>query len=182
MSEEEAEVQATIIGNVKNEKGRPVGGATITCNGEEARTLFDGTFIFKDLDPGGHTVMTTQEGYKSQRIKVEVGEGEEAILELTLEPEGGVSKISGYVLDDVTGEPVKAGGNIVMYRLTSNRNMSIDPMTGYYEFTDLPSGTYTIWTAILDYEDERKTVIVREGEEHREDFTVRKADLEPPLG
>jgi hypothetical protein len=182
MSGEDTEVQAKIMGKVIDEKGRPVGGATITCNGEETRTLFDGTFIFEDLAPCGHTVMTTQEGYRSQKIQVQVGEGEEAILELKLEPEGGASKIFGYVLEEMTGEPVKTGGNVVMYRLTKNRNTPIDPETGYYEFKDLPSGTYTIWTSILDRDDERKTVSVREGEECREDFTVRKADLEPPLG
>jgi hypothetical protein len=39
-----------------------------------------------------------------------------------------------------------------------------------------------LWTSALEYDDARKTITVEEGEERREDFTVTKAWIEPPLG
>lgn len=182
MSETETEAKARITGNVIDEKGRPVGGATVLCEGAEARTLFDGSYRFEDLAPGPHIVEIAMEGYKRQRTRIEVEEGEETVINFHLEPEAGGAKIYGYILDEVTGEPVRTGGSVYMYRPTCNRNTPIDPETGYFEFAHLPPGTYTLWTSILEYEDEKKTVTVKEGEERRDNFNIRKADIEPPLG
>ena len=182
MIKTETDAETRITGHIIDEKGRAVGGATVTCNGAETKTLFDGSYKFEDLEPGSHIVEIALEGYRRQRSQIETEEGGEAVLDFHLEPEEGDAKIYGYVLDEVTSEPVKMGGSVYMYRSTSNRNIPIDPRTGYFELAHLPSGTYTIWTSILEYEDKKKTVVVKEGEERRENFLIRKAEIEPPLG
>ncbi|KON31542.1 hypothetical protein AC482_00290 [miscellaneous Crenarchaeota group-15 archaeon DG-45] len=176
------DAKARIAGQIIDEKGVPVGGVMITCDGEENRTLFDGSYKFDDLEPGPHIIEIALEGYGIQRREIEAREGGESTLDFHLEPEAGDAKIYGYVLDKVTGEPARTGGSLYMYRLTSNRSISFDPETGYFEVVHLPPGTYTLWTSVLGYEDEKKTVVVEEGDERRTDFLIRKAEIEPPLG
>lgn len=182
MTKEETEPKTKITGHVTDEKGRPLGGVTVACNGTETKTLFDGSYKFEGHEPGTHTVEIAMEGYRRHRRQILTDEGEEAILDFRLDSEAGVAKIYGYVLDGTNREPVSTGGSVYMYRHTFNRHTPIDPKTGYFEFAHLPPGTYTIWTSILEYEDEKKTVVVKEGEERREEFLIRKADIEPPLG
>lgn len=169
-------------GRVLCEKGQYVGGATILCEGAETKTLFDGSYTFDGLALGPHIVEIAMEGYKIQKIRIEMEEREEAVINFHLELEVGDAKISGYVLDEVTREPARTSGSVYMYRPTCNRNTPIDPETGYFEFTHLPPGTYTLWTSNLEYNDEKKTVTVKEDGDRREDFFISKADIEPPLG
>jgi len=178
----ESEARAIITGRVFDERGKPVGGAIVTCDGMDTRTLFDGSFRFEDLKQGPYTVVIDLEGYRKQRKEVEAVIEEKVVLDFKLKTEMGDAKIFGYVISEETGEPVKAGGSVYMFRLTSNRKTLIDPRTGRFEFSDLSPGTYTIWTSVLDYEDNKKTLTVEEGEERREDFSITKADIEPPLG
>jgi hypothetical protein len=179
---DESEIRAIITGRVFDERGKPVGGAVVTCDGMDTRTLFDGSFRFEDLELGPYTVEIDLEGYRKQRREVVTMDEEEAVLDFKLETEVGDAKIFGYVISEETGEPLNVGGSVYMFRLTSNRNTPIDPRTGRFEFSSLSQGTYTIWTSVLDYEDNKKTVTVEEGEERREDFFITKADIEPPLG
>lgn len=182
MSDKESEAETSITGHVIDEKERPVGGAKVTCNGVETRTLFDGSYKFEGLAPDLHIVEIALEGYRRQRVQIETEEAGETVMDFHLEPKTGDAKIYGYVLDEVTKEPVRAGGSVYMFRLTSNRNMPIDSKTGYFEFINLSPGTYTIWTSVLEYDAKKKTVIVKKGEGLREDFLIRKAEIEPPLG
>lgn len=178
----ESKARAIITGRVFDERGKPVSGAIVTCDGMDSRTLFDGSFRFEDLEIGPYTVEIGLEGYRGQRKKIEVKVEEEVVLNFILETETGDAKIFGYVISKETGEPLKAGGSVYMFRLTSNKNTSIDPRTGRFEFSGLSPGTYTIWTSVLDYDDNKKTVTVEEDEERREDFFITKAEIEPPLG
>ena len=182
MSEAETEARTRIVGYVIDEKGRPIGGAKVSCNGKETRTLFDGSYSFEELAPVPYIVEIALDGYVIQRRQIDTKEGEDAILDFNLEPETGNAMIFGYVLEEETGEPIGFGGSLYMIWPTYNRIVSIDPKTGYFEFTHLPQGVYTIWTSVLEYEDVKKTVIVKEGEDRREDFLIRKAEIEPPLG
>ena len=180
MSEKEAET--TITGHVIDEKERPVAGAVVACDGSETRTLFDGSYRFENLVPGTHAIEIGLDGYLGQIKQIETEEGGEAVVDFHLEPEKGDTRIFGYVLEKETDEPIRTGGSVYMIRPTFNRNVPFDPETGYFEFADLPTGTYVLWTSVLEYDDEKKTVTVEEGEDRREDFFIRKGFIEPPLG
>lgn len=178
VSEAEAEASTGIVGHVTDEGGRPIGGARVTCNGKEARTLFDGSYRFGELAPGPHIVEIALDGYGRQRRQIDTEEGEDAVLDFNLEPETGDAVIFGYVLEEETGEPAGIGGSLYMIRHTHNRNATIDPKTGYFEFTHLPPGTYTIWTSILEYEDLKKDIEIEGGERRRTDFHIHKKEPE----
>ncbi len=175
---DEDDSKSRIAGHVSEENGRPAVGVTITCDGLETKTLFDGSFMFEELEAGSHFVEIFLEGYTRQARNIEVKEGEEVEVEIRLGLEVGDGKIYGYVIDEETREPLKEGGSVYMFRPTSNKNSPIDPETGYYEFADLPSGKYTIWTSILDHEEQNRSVALQDGELKREDFLVKKKEEE----
>ena len=175
---DEVNSKSRIAGRVLEENGRPAVGATITCDGLETKTLFDGSFMFEELEAGSHVVDIFLEGYTRQARNIEVKEGEEVEVEIHLGPELGDAKIYGYVIDEETREPLKEGGSVYMFRPTSNKNSPIDPDTGYYEFAELPPGNYTIWTSILDHEEQNRSVALQDGELRREDFLVKKKEEE----
>ncbi len=179
---DETEEVTKITGRVFDEKERPIAGVIVACDGSETRTLFDGSYKFENLDLGKHTIEIGLEGYQRQIEQIETEEGGEAVVDFHIEPEKGDTRIFGYVLEKETGEPIKTGGSVYMIRPTFNRNMPFDPETGYFEFADLPPGTYVLWTSVLEYDDEKKIVTVEEGEDRREDFFIRKGFIEPPLG
>lgn len=172
-----------ITGHVIDEKGRPIAGAKVVCSGMESLTLFDGTFKFEDLSPGLHIVEIRVEGYGKQQKQIDAEEGSVVSVGFQVEPETGNGRIYGYVLDDKTGEPITHGGSVHMFRPTSNRKASIDPDTGFYELINLSPGTYATWTSVLDYEEQKKTVTLEEGEEKRQDFLIsKKEEEEVPWG
>ncbi len=183
MVETQDKLLSSIKGKVFDERHRRVGGAVVQCDEFVKSTLFDGSYNFDSLEIGSHILKVKVEGYKTINKEVEVGEGELQEIDFSLDPETGELKIFGYVFDSKTSKPIKEGGRIHMFKSTYNTSVSINPLTGYYEFIDLPAGTYRIGTSILDYRDEEKIVTVQEGEERSENFIcVKRDDLEPPWG
>jgi hypothetical protein len=164
------------------EEGRPVGGATVYCDGRETKTLFDGSYKFEGLSSGTHVITVVLEGYKTQKQIVELVREKDVKLDFHLESKRGDGKIYGYIFDEFNKEPVKTGGSVYVYRPTLNRYTSVDPISGYYEFTDLPPGLYKLWISALGYEDEMKIVAIQEGEEKRVDFIIKKRSEEIPWG
>ena len=174
---------AEIKGRVFDEKRRPIGGVSVACDGLETLTLFDGTFEFKDLTEGPHSLEACLEGYQSHHVKTEVKKETETTVVINMELVKGSAKICGYILEVDTGKPVSSGGSMTLIRHSSNKISTIDPKTGYYQFIELAPGEYKIWTSVIEYVDEKKTLIVTEEEEVKQDFFIRrKMDIEPPWG
>lgn len=170
-----------ISGFINNKKGRPLTGAKVKCGGSQTLTLFDGSYKF-EVEPGLHTINVELEGFFKQQKEVFVDSKEEGRLDFVLETEIGTSKIFGQVVSKETGEFIK-NGLVFIVRPSKNINSKIDPKTGYFTFHKLASGTYDIWTSVLDYEDGKLTVSIGDDEEQRHDFRVnRKRDEEVPWG
>jgi len=183
MSEHETENKIKIKGHVVDENGRPVGGARVTCDGTETLTLFDGTFQFDYENPETLTVEIEIDGYRKQRRQLDLFEFESDVLEFQLEPDIGSSRIHGYVLDKEMNKPIKGGGTVYLYRPTLNVKKMIDPNSGFYEFGRLPPGTYSIWTSVLDYQEQKKTITLGESEETIKNFLLDKEkEEEVPWG
>ncbi len=178
MSEPEIQQKIRIKGHVVDEIGRPIGGARVICEGTETLTLFDGTFQFEFEKPEPRVVEIEIGGYRKQRRHLDLIELESDILEFQLELDVGSSKIYGYVLDKEMNKPIKGGGTVYLYRPTSNIKKMIDPNSGFYEFRNLPPGTYNIWTSVLDYQEQKMTITLGENEETKKDFLLNKAEEE----
>lgn len=172
-----------IAGKVFKESGKPAGGITVRCGEKEARTLFDGAYTFTDVQPGPHIIMVHLEGYDESPVEVIVEEGQEAAQNITLTPMKGRGKIWGYVYAEETGEPTTNVGSVVMIKVMSNKTVSVDPKNGYYEFPEMTSGVYTLWSSVLDYEDQKKVVDLTKDEEKEIIFLLkRKEEQEVPWG
>ena len=172
-----------ITGKVLKESGKPAGGITIRCGEKEVRTLFDGTYTFTDVQPGPHIITVHLEGYDESPVNVIVEEGQEAVQDISLTTAKGNGKIGGHVYVEETGEPVNKGGSVMMIETTANKIASVDPHSSYFEFPDLTAGVYTLWSSVLDYEDQKKVVDLNEDEEKEIVFLLkRKEEKEVPWG
>ena len=180
---EEAKSMASIRGRIFNESGNPIGGINVLVDSSETRTLFNGTYSFTGLSLGIHTIGITVNGYRRVTKKIELKENESAVADFYLERDSGDAKIFGYVLDHETRDPIKQGGSVYLYLPVENLRTSINPKTGYFEFSSINQGTYNIWTSVLDYDEKKKTINLGEKEEKREDFHIKKkSDVEPQWG
>lgn len=178
MSEDDAKRNIKIKGRVVDEKGRPIAGAKVVCDRAEVLTLFDGTFQFEYEVSETLMVEIEIDGYRKQRRQFDLAEGESDVLEFQLEPDIGSARIYGYVFDKERNRPIEEGGTVYLYRPTSNIRTMIDPNTGFYEFDNLPLGTYSIWTSVLDYQEQKMTLSLGEGEEKRKNFLLEKKEEE----
>ncbi len=172
-----------IMGSVCDEKGRPIAGAKVNCNEKCTRTLFDGTYRFKNLVPSTYVVTVAQKGFQSQKKRIELGKNKIANLDFRVIPRKGSGKIYGYVFDSNTGKPITSGGTMILVLPSTNKQVSIRSKDGYFEFSGLPSDTHQVWASVLGYEDELKKINLREKEGKRVDFFCTKTEsIEPPWG
>jgi uncharacterized membrane protein len=172
----EEEFRHKISGYIKDETGKPIQGANVTCNEQLSKTLFDGSFTFFDLNPGKYDIEVSLEGFENYSNQIEI-QKKDHDLEIELKKLLGNSRIYGNVFDAKNKEPIN-GGQIFLIRPTNNLSKPINSKTGFYEFLHLPAGFYSIWTSIIDYQEENFIVTVEEGEEKRLDFYLRKKEVE----
>lgn len=78
----QAENSYTITGNVSNEEGNPIGGATVSADKFEAVTDSEGTFRFSDLPAGDYELTASAHGYITTTEEVHIDE--EVALNITI--------------------------------------------------------------------------------------------------
>ncbi len=83
-------------------------------------------------------------------------------------------RISGYLRDAATGEPVMYA-NIVLEQTDTGAAADV---YGYYVIARVPPGEYFVKAMMLGYENQRKRVVVRVGEEQRVDFDLAVKAIE----
>jgi len=178
-----------IQGSVVSEGGSLLGSAQVQCNGKNTITLFDGTFEFRDIEPGTYTITASLKGFKSQSKSVTIDKESKVVADFHLPEAWGTSKISGIVYDAVTKKPLTCGTVILIFPI-ANRYAAIktpDLITGtnkgYYEFDNLVEDSYNLITSIDGYEEEKATIAVGENEKKILDLFCKPAlVIEPPWG
>ncbi len=155
-----------IFGFVYDGDERPVGGVTVAITGASysgaGETDSIGYYEFKTLPPGDYRVTYTKSGYQTAMQDVRLGEGETREIVAIMEP-AVKGKIAGHV-EDIYGNAVESA------RIKLTRGKPRTVMTvftddgGYFEFTDLEAGAYTIVTYKKGYKKSKKVVKLEEGE------------------
>lgn len=174
-------VKSELAGCVYSQDGTPLRGAKVACSGMETITLFDGSFIFRDLKPGTYQVRASLQGFQSTSKNVSLREGEKKTLDIHLPKAVGTAKICGYVYDEAK-KIIMQGGTIILVLPIANRYVSVN-REGYFEFEGLPAGTYLVSTSIQGYEDEDVLLSVADGELKKHDFFCKAKKIEdPPWG
>lgn len=171
-----------ISGHVYSTDGSGLKSAKVTCNEMETRTLADGFFVFNNLAPGTYEVAASLQSFKTTSKAASIQEGEDVTVDFHLPEAEGTAKICGHVYDAESKKPVAEGGTIILILTIANKYRAIDK-NGYYEFENLPAGTYKISTSLPEYADHHVTLTVTEDEIKTHDFFCRAQDIEePPWG
>jgi hypothetical protein len=176
LSNNEKEKISTISGYINNNKGRPLAGVNVKCDELETITLFNGYYKFT-VKPGSHIIKVEIKGYNKKELKLFIEEDIEKDFDFILEEEIGKSRIYGIIMDKETGEKI-INGSVTLIQTSNNKTSKIDPKNGLYEFNNLPSGIYHIWTSIIQYKDEKQMINIGDEEEKRYDFQAEKKEAE----
>jgi hypothetical protein len=171
-----------ISGVVSSPDGGMIKSAKVACEEIEKRTLADGSFVLDGLATGTHKVTVSLQGFKSISKTVSIQEGEEATLDFCLSKDTGTAKIHGHIYDATSKKPVEPGGTVILILPVANKYKHID-RNGYYEFENLPAGTYKLLTSIAGYEDRKVILTVDNDEIKAHDFFCKTQKIEePPWG
>lgn len=172
---------AMILGKIYSEEGATLSCVIVRCNGRESLSCFDGSYYLMDIPVGTHEVTASLNGFQTVSKMVTINENEHLILNFYLPKAVGIAKIHGYVYDSKNMKPI-AGGTIILIRPSANLYAVVNEK-GYYEFKNLPAGTYTLITSIPEYAEKKVTITVTESEIKTFDFYCEKLILvEPPWG
>jgi hypothetical protein len=172
---------ARISGHVFSHNGMILNSAKLTYDETETTTLADGSYTFNDLLPGTYEIKVRLQGFQSIDKNVYVPEDGESIQDFYLSEALGSARIYGHVVDNETGKPVNEG-TVILILPVANKYSHIE-MDGYYEFTNLPAGTFTISTSIPGYEDVVTILRLEESETKMYEFLCEAIEIEePPWG
>ncbi len=115
-----------------------------------------GAYSFVDLAPGEYTINASRDGFHSLNQIVRPHAGDVESLDFALlpaigsdpdpNPENGY--IFGHVIDFQNSEPI---ANVVISKYPNYDDTYTDN-SGYYEFVDLPAGSYTILASMAGFE------------------------------
>ena len=171
-----------ISGIISSSDGAMIKSAKVACEGMETRTLADGSFVLDGLATGTYAVTVSLQGFKSISKTVSIQEGEAVTLDFCLSKDKGTAKIHGHVYDAMSKKPVEPGGTIILILPVANKYKHID-RNGYYEFENLPAGTYKLLTSMAGYEDHKVILTVNDDEIKAHDFFCKTQNIEePPWG
>lgn len=173
---------ARIVGHVYSERGAMLGSAEVTCNGRKTTVLFDGSYEFRNIEPGTYAITASLRGFKTESKTVTIQKDEVTTLDFHLSHAIGTAEISGTVYDAETRRPITSGGTVILILPIANKYSPLD-RNGHYEFNDLVEDSYDLWTSIPGYDDGKATAKVAEGEKKVQDFFSRPTmSVEPPWG
>lgn len=170
---------AKISGRVYSHSGALLNGAKVTCSEFETLTLADGYYSFSHLNAGTFEVTVNLQGYQPESKTIAVTENDTALLDFSLTQAVGTATIHGHVYDDDPQERILNSGTVILVLPISNKYSPID-RNGYYEFTNLPEGTYRLITSISEYIDNDATVSLIDGETKNYDFFCKKNQIVEP--
>ena len=144
-----------IKGYVKDGLGNPLSGVTVNLSGKISKsttTADDGSYGFYELTSGSYTVTPIKDGWRfeplsrtTETLSANITNWDFVGTQIVQETK---FSISGYIKDTsgngISGVSVSLSGTI--------SKSTITPTSGYYEFSDLPTGSYTVTATKLGWE------------------------------
>ncbi|MDP4192914.1 MAG: TonB-dependent receptor [Bacteroidota bacterium] len=126
-----AEKNGILKGEVKDEKGEPLFGATIIVSGTHygATTDLTGKFTIKNLKPGNYTIVASFVSYQSVEKKVTIHDGKTIDIDFVLKPTafqiGGIEVVGKTELlpTDVSTKTTISSGEIEHYQASSIKDV-----------------------------------------------------------
>ncbi|MEE9525080.1 MAG: carboxypeptidase regulatory-like domain-containing protein [Candidatus Woesearchaeota archaeon] len=164
----------TITGFIRDENNNPLGSVTVTAAVQSATSASDGYYTLSNLPSGSITVRAELPGYETNQtiIIVQPGTSQEANLTIKQLPEG---TIYGTVID--SAGPVQ-GVTINLQLGPIPLSPTITDAGGYYEFTGIPQGQYTLTAEKLTHESQTVSVNLPDQGTVEQPFTL----IQKPFG
>ncbi|WP_225408722.1 carboxypeptidase regulatory-like domain-containing protein [Stigmatella hybrida] len=131
-------------------------GITVTLEDTAFSTTTDaqGRFVFEGVVPGAYFLVASKDGYEEQREVLAVIE-DTAVETLTL-PVMVEASLDGIVFLSDDGSPV----GVVLTIEGTAYSTTIDSGSGYFRFTDVPPGVYTLVVSKPGYITQTRAVTV----------------------
>lgn len=158
-----------VVGYVEDGDGDAVVGAVVEAGGTVQQSNLTGYYSL-NLAAGTYTVNVSRTGFSAESEEVTVAADETVWLNFTLSATAG--DVVGHVYDQVTGDPIE-DSTVTMVVGDDTKTFKTNE-TGYFEFNDVPAGTYNLSAIMTGYLTGSKTVTVVAGE-----TTTTSISLEP---
>ncbi|WP_433708546.1 carboxypeptidase-like regulatory domain-containing protein [Paenibacillus illinoisensis] len=162
---------STIIGNVKNQAGKPIVGAQVVVGGwaepVTIKTDSNGRFIVTDIDAEWPNIWVSVNSedylpYEQDRLGVEFGRTLRLDIELN-----DAAHVRGQVFDE-QGNPVKGA------KITSQKVTSITDDEGNYILKRIPTGKASITVEGAGYLKQMVTADLVPGDNNRINFVLKR--------
>jgi uncharacterized membrane protein len=157
---------------VDSSTGLGIPNATVTTNaaGYTATTDATGNFAIFNVTPGLYEITASATGYTSATVTAEVVGGETpTIVTIPLSPGSTGGTIFGFT-NDINDDAMP--GVTVTIEGTDFFDSTITDEDGYYEFTNLAAGDYTLTYELEGYQTQTQYVSIGEGGEVEMDNIV----------
>lgn len=159
--------ETTMTGIVRDTKGEPIEGATITLiPGPTTTSAGDGSYSLFTYIGRGYSLLCTREGFynKTYTRSIDLFEGEVRKIDIEMAPLPEGIDLSGWVSGSFDGEVVPLEGASVHLLGPAYNGSTTTDEEGYYEFIDVPpSGLHAVNFTAPNHESRLKEVMIREG-------------------
>jgi len=162
-----------LVGGIDDEvmKGVKIAIKGVTFS-DNAETDEDGFFEFSNLVAGDYTVIYEKDDCQTQRITINLEEGE--VVDLGTVTMGTTkSYIYGYVRDSVKGNPIGTATIKLKGLKTKSKNTSFSDTDGFFKFADLGEDTYLLIARKRGFKRINRTVRLSKGEERVFELEMR---------
>ncbi len=143
-----------------------------TSFSDYAVTDEDGFFEFSNLAAGDYAVTQEKDDYQTQRIIINLEEGE--VVDLGTITMGTTrSFIYGYVRDSIRGNPIGTATIKLKGLKTKSKNTSFSDTDGFFKFADLGEDTYVLIARKRGFKRLNRTIRLSKGEERELELEMR---------
>lgn len=132
----------------------------------------DGFFEFSNLVAGGYTVIPEKDDYQTQRVIINLEEGE--VVDLGTITMGTTrSYIYGYVTDSIRGNPIGTATIKLKGLKTKSKNTSFSDTDGFFKFANLGEDTYLLIVRKRGYKRLNRTIRLSKGDERQLELNMK---------
>jgi thermitase len=160
----------TITGKVNDSAdGLPIAAANVTNGKGSTTTDPNGCYSFSNLSEGTYTITVSATDYTTKSQSVSVTADKTTTADFTLvktSPSITTGSITGKVTNSADGLPIAAAN------VSNGKTSTQTDANGYYNFTNLSEGTYTVTVSATDYTTKSQSLSVTADKTTTADFAL----------
>lgn len=168
---------ANLTGMVRDDNGNPVVGATVSINNRHSTTLSDGSYGFTNMPPGAYAATVSKDGYipVSNNVALTRGNNTHNFTLSMIPTTPTLADLFGKVTDAITGNAVSDA------QVKLGSASYITDSTGYYLFTGVKTGSYSLSITKVGYNTASYSVNLKAGDNYQSVLLVLTYVQPPPI-